>query len=92
MVTDVCKSTTFKVVKRDRKKVLFNEDKIGLTIKKTFDSIGNSEYTPEDSSKVYKKVIDDINENYKDLNLVKIEDIQDLIEKNLRDLGYLEVL
>ena len=26
MKTDVCKSTTFKVVKRDGKKVLFNED------------------------------------------------------------------
>ena len=71
MVTDVCKSTTFKVVKRNGKKVLFNEDKIGLTIKKAFDSLGDK-YTPDDSSKVYKKVIDDINENYKDLPLIKI--------------------
>ena len=92
MVTDVCKSTTFKVVKRNGKKVLFNEDKIGITIKKTFDSIGNNEYTPDDTSKVYKKVIDDINEIYRDLNVIKIEDIQDLIEKNLRELGYLDVL
>lgn len=91
MVVDVCKSDTLKVIKRNGKKVGFNEDKIGLTIKKAFDNFEEG-YTPEDSSKVYKKVIDDINETYADLKVIKIEDIQDLIEKNLRELNYLDVL
>ena len=30
MITDVCKSDTLKVIKRDGKRVPFNEDKIGL--------------------------------------------------------------
>lgn len=92
MKTDLCKSDTFKVLKRDGKKVGFNEDKIGITIKKTFDSLEESSYTPDDSSKVYKKVIEDINNGYQDIKVIKIEDIQDLIEKNLRELGYLDVL
>ena len=91
MKVDVCKSESLKVIKRDGKKVGFNEDKIGLTIKKAFDGFEN-DYTPEDSSKVYKQVIDDINETYAELKVIKIEDIQDLIEKNLRELNYLDVL
>lgn len=91
MKVDVCKSESLKVIKRDGKKVGFNEDKIGLTIKKAFDGFEN-DYTPEDSSKVYKQVIDDINETYSELKVIKIEDIQDLIEKNLRELNYLDVL
>ena len=91
MITDVCKSNTLKVIKRDGKKVPFNEDKIGLAIKKGFDSLGDK-YSPEDSSLVYKKVIEAINEDYQDAKTIKIEDIQDLIEHNLRELGYLDVL
>ena len=91
MITDVCKSDTLKVIKRDGKKVPFNEDKIGLAIKKGFDSLGEK-YKPDDSSLVYKKVIEDINENYRDSKTIKIEDIQDLIENNLRELGYVDVL
>ena len=91
MVTDVCKSNTLKVIKRDGKRASFNEDKIGLAIKKGFDSLGDK-YTPEDSSLVYKKVIEYINKDYLDAKTIKIEDIQDLIEDNLRSLGYLDVL
>ena len=47
MITDVRKSNTLKVIKRDGKKVPFNEDKIGLAIKKGFDSLGDK-YKPED--------------------------------------------
>ena len=91
MVTDVCKSNTLKVIKRDGKRIPFNEDKIGLAIKKGFDSLGDK-YKPDDSSLVYKKVIEDINKDYLDSKTIKIEDIQDLIEYNLRELGYLDVL
>ncbi|MBQ8473096.1 MAG: anaerobic ribonucleoside triphosphate reductase [Bacilli bacterium] len=91
MITDVCKSNTLKVIKRDGKRASFNEDKIGLAIKKGFDSLGDK-YTPDDSSLVYKKVIEDINKDYADSKTIKIEDIQDLIEHNLRELGYVDVL
>lgn len=91
MITDVCKSNTLKVIKRDGKRASFNEDKIGLAIKKGFDSLGDK-YTPDDSSLVYKKVIEDINKDYSDAKTIKIEDIQDLIEHNLRELGYVDVL
>ena len=91
MITDVCKSNTLKVIKRDGKRASFNEDKIGLAIKKGFDSLGDK-YTPDDSSLVYKKVIEDINKDYGDAKTIKIEDIQDLIEHNLRELGYVDVL
>ena len=91
MITDVCKSDTLKVIKRDGKRVPFNEDKIGLAIKKGFDSLGDK-YKPDDSSLVYKKVIEDINKDYLDSKTIKIEDIQDLIEHNLRELGYVDVL
>ena len=86
------KNKKFKVLKRDGKKVLFNEDKIGLAIKKAFDSISETPYDASDSSKVYHKVIADIDDIYSDLSIIKIEDIQDLIEKNLRDLKYYDVL
>ena len=92
MKTDVCKDDTLKVIKRDGKKVSFNEDKIGITIKKTFDSMEESNYTVDDTSKVYKKVIEEINNDYQEVKVIKIEDIQDIIEKVLRDLEYMDVL
>jgi len=91
MNTTMIKNDNLKVIKRDGKKVNFNEDNIGLAIKKGFDSLGDK-YKPDDSSLVYKKVIEDINEGYSDSKTIKIEDIQDLIEHNLRELGYLDVL
>ena len=91
MVTTILKNETLKVIKRNGKKVDFNEDNIGLAIKKGFDSLGDK-YTPNDSSMVYKKVIEDINRDYNDSKTIKIEDIQDLIEHNLKELGYLDVL
>lgn len=91
MNSTLVKNEILKVIKRDGKKVPFNEDKIGLAIKKGFDSLGEK-YTPNDSSLVYKKVIEDINKDYLDSKTIKIEDIQDLIEHNLRELGYLDVL
>ena len=42
------KNKKFKVLKRDGKKVLFNEDKIGLAIKKAFDSISETPYDASD--------------------------------------------
>ena len=80
MKTDA-KLDTLKVIKRDGKKVAFNEEKIAIAVKKGFDSALNEDYNPEDSNKVFNSVMDTIKEKYAGLEFIKIEDIQDLIEK-----------
>ncbi len=82
---------TLKVIKRDGKKVAFNEEKIAIAVKKGFDSALNDNYNPEDSNKVFNSVMETIKEKYKDLEIIKIEDIQDLIESKLNELGYDDV-
>lgn len=82
-----------KVIKRDGKKVDFDGTKIALAIKKGFDSViydeENPNYTETDINKVYNLVIDEIIS----LNIqkIKIEEIQDLIEKKLLEQGYNDV-
>lgn len=82
-----------KVIKRDGKRVEFDGSKIVIAIKKGFDSItlpdGTPKYTEDDINKIYNLVIKDI-ENLK-TNKIKIEDIQDLIEKHLKQENYIEV-
>ena len=88
MVTTAKDAFALKVVKRDGKKTAFNEEKIALAIKKGFDSVTNEEYTEEDTNKVFVAVLDAIKKGYQGIDLIKIEDIQDLIEKKLQDLKY----
>lgn len=80
-----------KVIKRDGKKVDFDGTKIALAIKKGFDSVNEEEsiYTENDVNKVYNLVIKEIER----LNLekIKIEDIQDMIEENLKRESYNDV-
>lgn len=91
MKTDA-KLDMLKVIKRDGKKVAFNEEKIAIAVKKGFDCSLNDEYGPEDSNKVFNSVMDVIKEKYANLEVIKIEDIQDLIEFKLGELGYDDVL
>ena len=90
MKTDA-KLDTLKVIKRDGKKVAFNEEKIAIAVKKGFDSALNENYNPEDSNKVFNSVMAAIKEKYVGLEFIKIEDIQDLIETKLSELGYEDV-
>lgn len=76
------------VVKRDGKKVAFDGTKVAIAIKKGFDSI-EGKYSNEDINKVYNKVIEKIANNDKDK--IKIEEIQDLIEQQLKECGYEDV-
>ncbi len=82
-----------KVVKRDGKRVDFDGTKIALAIKKGFDSViydeENPNYTETDINKVYNLVIDEISKL--DVQKIKIEEIQDLIEKKLKEQGYNDV-
>ena len=74
------------VIKRDGKKVSFDGTKIAVAIKKGFDSI-DDKYNEDDVNKIYTKVIERIIGRDK----IKIEEIQDLIEEELRTNNYEDV-
>lgn len=86
------KQESLKVVKRDGKKAPFNEEKIALAIKKGFDSVVGDAYTENDANKVFLTVVEQIKKDYQEVPLIQIEDIQDLIEKKLKELNYMDVL
>ena len=88
------------VIKRNGKKVPFDETKIALAIKKGFDSVevddGEDErtsrkYDTKDIQKVYQAVLKKIEKASKDTDKFKIEQIQDLIEEELSAKGYEDV-
>lgn len=83
------------VIKRDGKKVEFDGAKIALAIQKGFgDIIGtedtkNAKYNETDVNKVYSKVLNRIAKI--EGEKIKIEEIQDLIEEELKNNGYQDV-
>ena len=81
------------VIKRDGKKVSFDGTKIAIAIKKGFDSVesdlDNKNYSEDDVNKIYNKVIKKIIELNKEK--IKIEEIQDLIEFELKENNYYDV-
>ena len=87
------------VVKRDGKKVSFDETKVALAIKKGFDSLNKiseeeeteKKYTEKDINKVYVATLKTIEKEYKGKEKIKIEEIQDIIEKELQKKGYEDV-
>ena len=88
MVETEEKLETIEVVKRNGKKVEFDGTKVALAIKKGFDSIlieeDEKKYSEKDIQKVYQAVIKKIAKDYLPLGKIKIEEIQDLIEENLK--------
>ena len=82
-----------RVVKRDGKKVDFDGTKIAIAIKKGFDSVNtdedNPKYTENDINKVYNLVINEILRL--NIDKIKIEEIQDMIEENLQHEHYTDV-
>ena len=85
------------VVKRNGKKVSFDETKVAVAIKKGFDSIiediheGTYRYTTKDMQTVLLDVMDVIKKEYSDKEKIKIEEIQDIIENSLKNKGYEDV-
>ena len=83
------------VIKRDGKKVEFDGAKIALAIQKGFgDIIGDEDsstakYNETDVNKVYSKVLSRIAKVEGDR--IKIEEVQDLIEDELKNNGYEDV-
>ena len=83
------------VIKRNGKKVDFDESKIALAIGKAFDNVnvedeeGSRPYNEKDIQKVLDGVLKTIEKEYPER--VKIEQIQDLIEETLKKKGYDDV-
>ena len=82
------------VVKRDGKKVEFDGAKIALAIQKGFGDVieiapATTKYDETDVNKVYSKVLSRIEKL--EGERIKIEEIQDLIEEELKNNGYQDV-
>lgn len=82
------------VVKRDGKKVEFDGAKIALAIQKGFGDVTRNEetkakYDETDVNKVYSKVLSRIEQV--EGERIKIEEIQDFIEEELKKNGYQDV-
>lgn len=94
-MTDVQEVTNITVVKRNGKKVDFDESKIALAIGKAFDKVnieddeGNKPYSEKDIQKILDGVLKQIKKEYPEK--VKIEQIQDLIEETLKKKHYDDV-
>ena len=95
--------TNLQVVKRNGKKVEFNQTKIAMAIKKGFDEIIEKQleeqreeektlvYSEKDMQKVLMDVISRIEKEYAGKDKIKIEEIQDLIETSLKAKKYDDV-
>ncbi len=87
------------VIKRNGKKVAFDETKIALAIKKGFDSVEvdddeeetKRKYTAQDVQKVYQAVLKKIEKASQEVEKFSIEQIQDYIEDELSKQGYQDV-
>lgn len=71
------------VVKRSGQRVNFNGPKIAIAIKHAFDSIYSS-YNEKFVNDVYSDVLNYIKNNYTDRKTINVEDIQDIIEEQLK--------
>ena len=78
------------VIKRNGKKVNFDASKIAISIQKGFDSI-EGKYNEEDVQKVFQSVLKRIKKDYADKDKIKIEEIQNLIEEELKNKKYDDV-
>jgi len=90
------KLETLEVVKRNGKKVSFDGTKVAMAIKKGFDSTivddeEDKKYTTKDIQKVYQAVIKRIAKEYLEVGKIKIEEVQDLIEEQLKKYEYMDV-
>lgn len=80
------------IIKRDNRTAPFQGEKIALAIKKGFDSVYNDNYSEKDINHVYQDVLETlVKDCLDDQQRIRIEDIQDTIEKSLIQNGYQDV-
>lgn len=82
--------TNLIVVKRSGQRVNFNGNKIAIAIKQAFDTVFE-EVDELEINKIYENVLKYIDKNYKDRKTINVEDIQDIIEEELKNGKYLNV-
>ncbi len=75
------------IIKRNNQKEAYRPEKIAIVIKKGFDSVQNKNYSHLDIHFIYKKVREIVEEH----NTISVEEIQDLIEKQLLKNNYIDV-
>ena len=78
------------VIKRNGKRVNFDASKIAISIQKGFDSI-EGKYNEKDVQNVFQSVLKRIKKDYVDKDKIKIEEIQNLIEEELKNKKYDDV-
>ncbi len=71
------------VVKRSGQRVNFNSYKIAIVIKKAYDNVFE-DYNETEVNKIYENVLSHIEKNYSDRKTINVEDIQDIIEDEMR--------
>ena len=78
------------VVKRSGQRVNFNSYKIAVAIKNAFDTVPDK-YDEKNINKVYENVLKYIELNYKSRRTINVEDIQDIIENELKKQKYFDI-
>lgn len=84
----------YTTTKRDGKVVSFKPEKITLAIAKAFRAYNNgilTELLLEAARKISDEVVVDIRSQWPEGKCLEIEEIQDLVEKNLMKSGYLDI-
>lgn len=78
------------IVKRSGQRVSFNGVKIAIAIKKAFESVYEKSKEKE-INKVYETVLFRIEKEYSGRKTINVEDIQDIIEEELKSMKYIDV-
>lgn len=87
-MNDVLKEIT--VVKRSGQRVSFNGPKVAIAIKRAFDSVYDT-YDEKKVNKIYENVLKCIENNYQNRKTINVEDVQDIIENELKNSQFVEV-
>ena len=78
------------VVKRSGQRVNFNNYKVAVAIKSAFDSVQGN-YNEKNINEIYANVLKYIETNYVSRKTINVEDIQDIIENELKNKKYYDV-
>ncbi len=78
------------IIKRSGQHVKFDGVKICLAIRKAFSDISD-DFLASEVNDVYSKVLERIASDFCERKTINVEDIQDIIEKQLTESGYIEI-
>ena len=84
----VSRTTLQQIVKRNGKRVLFNEDNITEAIHKALQATGNGITEKTIAEKVSSRVVGTLEQMFGDATIPTVEQVQDIVEKKLMEFGY----